>query len=150
MPSSYSRLLYHCVFATHGRRELIPHSVARELHPYLTGILRVAQGKILKVGGAKDHLHTLLELAPDVPVATAMRLLKSNSSKWLNARGLLDAPFRWQRGYAAFTVSASALDQVKSYIAGQHEHHKRGGFEEELRRLLGRHGIDPADAWLGT
>jgi REP element-mobilizing transposase RayT len=148
MPSSYSCLLYHCVFATHGRQEVITNTVAKELPRYLTRILTPEQGHIIKVGGTKNHVHVLAELAPEVCVATAMRLLKSNSSKWLNAGELMDGPFRWQRGYAAFTVSASARDRLKSYITRQAEHHKRHGFEEELGHLLERHGIDPSEAWL--
>ena len=50
--------------------------------------------------------------------------------------------FRWQDGYAAFTVSLSALPDVRRYIEGQGEHHKKLSFEEELTKLLDKHGIE--------
>jgi hypothetical protein len=34
------------------------------------------------------------------------------------------------------------LSRVVRYISGQAEHHKRISFDDELRRLLKRHGID--------
>jgi putative transposase len=54
--------------------------------------------------------------------------------------------FAWQSGYGAFSVSQSAIDAVRAYIARQAEHHRRVTFEEELRALLDRHGVpyDPA------
>jgi hypothetical protein len=44
-------------------------------------------------------------------------------------------------GYAAFTVSATARDAVKSYIANQEEHHRVKSFREELIEMLKRAGI---------
>jgi len=141
MPSSYCRLLYHCVFGTKERRPLIHAGVADELYPFMAAILTPEQGRVLKIGGVKDHVHILLELPTDVHVAEALRVLKANSSRWLNRRGLLDGPFRWQSGFAAFSVSYSARDAVESYIARQGRHHERGGFAEELAALLKRHGL---------
>jgi hypothetical protein len=40
-------------------------------------------------------------------------------------------PSQWQRGYAAFSVSASQLDKVKEYISKQDEHHEINSFMEE-------------------
>ncbi len=142
MPGSYCKLLYHCVFATQDRLPLVHEGVARELYPYMASILPSRKGTILKVGGTKDHVHVLLELSSDTPVAEAMRLVKANSSKWLNGRGLCSGLFRWQSGFSPFTVSVSARDTVESYIARQHQHHRRGGFAEELAALLRRHGIE--------
>ena len=34
------------------------------------------------------------------------------------------------------------LEQVKQYIAGQEEHHRNVGFQDELRALLKRHEIE--------
>jgi len=37
---------------------------------------------------------------------------------------------------ADFSVSQSNLEQVKQYIAGQEEHHRKIGFQDELRRVV--------------
>jgi len=44
-------------------------------------------------------------------------------------------------GYGAFSVSHSALDDVKRYIANQEEHHKSMSFQDEYRSFLTKHGI---------
>jgi hypothetical protein len=45
-------------------------------------------------------------------------------------------------GYGAFSMGASQIDDVRTYIADQEEHHRRMSFQDELRKLLGRYGID--------
>jgi hypothetical protein len=45
-------------------------------------------------------------------------------------------------GYAAFTVSWTHLEKLKSYIAGQDEHHRERDFIDELKQLLARNGVE--------
>jgi len=42
----------------------------------------------------------------------------------------------WQDGYAAFTYSFSAKDNLIKYLKNQKEHHKIKAFKEELIALL--------------
>jgi len=49
--------------------------------------------------------------------------------------------FEWQVGYGAFTVSQSQLEQLRSYVSGQEEHHRTRSFQEEYLGFLERHGI---------
>ncbi len=64
-----------------------------------------------------------------------MRELKKASSVWVHEE-IQESSFTWQEGYAAFTVSPTARDGVKSYIANQAEHHRSTPFREELISLL--------------
>jgi hypothetical protein len=50
--------------------------------------------------------------------------------------------FRWQAGYAAFSIGASQYEAVRHYVASQDEHHRRRTFQDELRLLLKRYGVD--------
>jgi hypothetical protein len=68
--------------------------------------------------------------------------LKRVSNLWLKERGRDYADFEWQGGYADFSVSQSNLEQVKQYITGQEEHHRKVGFQDELRALLRKHEIE--------
>jgi putative transposase len=65
--------------------------------------------------------------------------VKSNSSKWVNETG---KRFAWQKGYAAFSVSASNLLTVERYVNNQEAHHRKISCEDELIALLEKHGID--------
>jgi hypothetical protein len=49
--------------------------------------------------------------------------------------------FAWQEGYAAFSVSISHTDALVKYINQQPEHHRRITFEEELEKILKKHGL---------
>jgi len=63
-----------------------------------------------------------------------LRDIKSNSSNWVHEQFTKD--FAWQVGFSAFTVSHSAIDDVKQYIAHQKEHHRKRDFKEELLAML--------------
>ena len=64
------------------------------------------------------------------------------SNIWLKGQGSDYTDFEWQGGYADFSVSPSNLEQVKQYIASQEEHHRKIGFQDELRALLRKHEIE--------
>jgi hypothetical protein len=68
--------------------------------------------------------------------------LKRVSNRWLKEHGAEFANFEWQGGYAAFSVSQSNLVQVRDYIAGQEEHHRKVDFKTELMALLRRHDLE--------
>ena len=60
----------------------------------------------------------------------------------MKLNGPANKDFQWQSGYGAFSVSQSNVVEVKRYIENQEEHHRRMTFEDELRALFGRHGIE--------
>jgi putative transposase len=70
--------------------------------------------------------------------------LKANSSKWIGEA----MEFSWQEGYGASSISASNIDSVTRYVRNQEKHHRKFTFEEELRAILRRQGInyDPPDS----
>src|SRR5262245_16625154 len=82
MPSTYTNLLYHVIFSTKERRPFITSELRERLHPYIGGIIRDAGGEPIEIGGVADHVHILAELPSTLAVADALRLIKSNSSKW--------------------------------------------------------------------
>ena len=77
-----------------------------------------------------------------VPVKKIVEEVKKGSSKWMKAEGGGGVDFYWQNGYAAFSVSQSNADEVRRYIENQAEHHRRMTFQDELRALFQRHGIE--------
>ena len=52
-----------------------------------------------------------------------------------------DIRFEWQKGYGAFSVSPSNLDEVQNYIRNQPEHHRKRSFDDEFLTLLRKSGI---------
>jgi len=138
---SYSNLLFHVVFSMKERRPLIEETIRQSLFKYMGGIVRELGGKAFMVNGTSDHVHLLLSVSPTISVADAMRVIKTNSSRWVHRKWPSKRSFGWQDGYAVFTVSQSNLRRVFEYIKNQEVHHRRRSFREELAALLKRHDI---------
>jgi putative transposase len=94
-----------------------------------------------EVGGVVDHVHLLVGLKATHCLADVMRELKKASSAWVHEE-IGRRSFMWQEGYAAFTVSATAREAVRQYIARQEEHHRTKSFREELVEMLKKAGIE--------
>ena len=141
MSSTHLSLHYHLVFSTKDRVPCIETGWRPRLHDYLGGTIRGLGGFPQGVGGVADHAHLLIGLKATHCLADVLRELKKASSSWVhNEIGL--RTFAWQEGYAAFTVSATARDSVKHYIATQEEHHRTRSFRDELLAMLEKAGVD--------
>ncbi len=149
MPGTYTKLLYHVVYSTKQRAQLIAADYQSRLYEYMGGIIRAEKGVALAIGGTLDHVHVLLRWRPDECLSTLMRNLKSNSSRWVHDVIPMMKSFHWQEGYAAFTVSESQLEAVAAYIRNQEKHHQRRTFQEELVELLRAHGVDYDPKYIG-
>ncbi|MCE9553764.1 MAG: transposase [Planctomycetes bacterium] len=95
-----------------------------------------------------DHVLLLARLSPTIAVSDALRLIKTNSSKWGNERANMAGRFEWQTGYAAFSVSESQVTIVRQYIQRQQEHHRERTFREEFIGLLRKHNIEFDERYL--
>ena len=137
MPSSFTHFRYHIVFSTKKRAPFIVPRVRNAIHRYIAAIAKNKGGLVIAIDGAEDHVHLLLALPSSISVAESVRVIKASSSKWIRKRGLVPG-FSWQEGYAGFTVSASAIPAVTSYIRNQRRHHPE---DEILKELLEIHGI---------
>ena len=142
MSGTYTNLLYHIVFSTKERRQLITPAIQDDLYAYLGGIVRGLDGILLEVNGIADHVHLLAKLPPKLALSDAVRDIKANSSKWLNEEKSRLYKFAWQDGFAAFSVSESQAERIRGYIRNQKTRHKLMNFKEELLGLLVKNRID--------
>lgn len=140
MPSTFLSLHYHLVFSTKLREPFINSDWLPRLHQYIGGTINGLGAHTEIVGGVADHVHILAELRATHTLADFMRELKKASSIWVHDEIKLRA-FAWQEGYAAFTVSGSAVDDVRRYIENQEEHHRKRSFREEMEIMLKRAGV---------
>jgi REP element-mobilizing transposase RayT len=141
MADSLVACYVHFVFSTKGRVNALYDNMRPRLFEYVGGLARGLGMRPLRVGGTDNHIHLLLGLPASLSIAKAMQLIKTNSSKWIHETKLGDT-FSWQRGYGAFSVSASDIPRVQDYIDNQAIHHNGLSFEDELLTLLQRYGVD--------
>jgi putative transposase len=145
---TFVNALFHCVFSTKGRRQLITAPLQQRLWPFMGGIARENGMKALTVGGVEDHAHVLLSLPTTISIAQAVQRIKGGSSKWIHETFPEHQGFAWQEGYGAFSIGVSQVDDTVSYIRSQAEHHRRKTFQEEFLAFLKRHGMEYDDRYV--
>ena len=89
-----------------------------------------------------EHVHALIDLPTNKSIEEVVQLLKGSSSHWINEKRLLRGRFSWGRGYGAFSVSHSHVEQVSRYIRRQKEHHMKISFRDEFIQFLKANGIE--------
>jgi REP element-mobilizing transposase RayT len=143
MPQSLTQVYLHIVFSTKDRKPFLADERLRaSSHAYLAGICKNLACPSLIVGGVADHVHILCRFGRTIDIAAMLRELKRDSSKWIKAEQPRLTEFHWQAGYGAFSISPSHVAALQRYILDQVEHHHRETFQDELRRLCKKYGVD--------
>jgi putative transposase len=136
MPNTYTQLYIHIVFAAKNRVALLNTDWDERLRLYITATVQNNGHKMLCINNMPDHVHMFIGVNPSQSLSDLMRLVKGDSSVWINKERLTKFKFQWQEGYGAFTYSKSQIDKVVNYINNQQEHHKKTTFLDEYRQLL--------------
>jgi len=148
MSSTFDVLYYHFVFTTKHRQSWLTDDVLTELVPYMGGIARNLDGKLMAGGGLEEHLHLLPSLPPKLSPSDAARTFKANSSRWLKNRFGLRG-FAWQTGFGVMSVSKGLVEAVRTYVLTQNERHRRMSLDEELEAISIACGLTPRAAERG-
>ena len=91
---------------------------------------------------------TLILAAAGAGFADVLRVIKTNSSRWIHQTFPNEYDFAWQSGYAAFAVSQSNVEVVRHYIAHQKDHHRTMTFKDEFIASLKKHNIPYEDKYV--
>jgi REP element-mobilizing transposase RayT len=142
MPQSLAKVHVHLVFSTKNRERVLRDEIRADLHAYMGGILRDLESPAIEINTEPDHAHVLFTLARTHTLSDVVAQLKRGSSAWLKSKGTTYATFHWQNGFGAFSVSQSAVPEVRDYIQRQREHHQRTAFQDEFRAFLHRHEVE--------
>ena len=128
---AYVRIAIHAVWGTKNREKLLTDSIRQAVINHIMENASSKQIFIDRLNGTSDHLHCLFWLNADLSIAKVMQLIKGESAHWINKSGLLQHKFEWADEYYAASVSESILNNVRSYIDNQEEHHRKKSFKEE-------------------
>ena len=112
------------------------------MHNYLGGTCNGLDCPVVRVGGAKDHVHILCCFGRTISIADFIKELKRASSQWAKTKDPSLADFYWQSGYGAFSISPGHVADLVAYIENQEEHHRTETFQDEFRRLMTKYGIE--------
>jgi len=150
MANTYIKILLHLVFAIKNRDASISPLWRDRFYAYICGILRSSENYPIAIGGTDNHIHIFFAYSGKLPLPDLVRDIKSSSSKYVNDNRLMLCRFEWQKGYACFSHSPSQADAVSKYINRQYEHHLGHTFDEEIRQMMARFGIDYDERYILT
>ena len=146
--NSYRQILYHIVFCTHDRQNIIPLEHHEELSKYIWGVIKNRNGVLYRINGTENHIHILSDLHPSIALANFIKEIKTASNLWMKSTRNFQNFSSWAAGYCALTYAYRDKEMIVNYIKNQKEHHKKQTFEDELRALLKEHGIEWDEKYL--
>jgi len=142
MPQSLSKIYVHLIFSTKARERTLPDQIRTDLHAYMGGTLKGLGCLPVEINSEPDHVHALFLLARTASLSDVVGHFKKSSNDWLRGQGPQFAVFFWQAGFAAFSVSQSQVEEVRTYIRNQREHHRAKSFQDELRAFLKAYEVE--------
>ena len=117
---------YHLILATKYRRQIFTKGVGEYLGKRLQEIRQhYPEIDILEYNHDKDHIHLLISVPPKMSVGSVVRIVKSNSARWLKEkfREYLEKVYWgtqsiWSDGYFVSTIGRDEA-VIKKYIEQQ-------------------------------
>jgi REP element-mobilizing transposase RayT len=117
-------VLAHVVWATHGRRRVLPAWFDSRLRAMIEGAAMQMGCAALAVGVAPDHVHVLLRLSANVALADAAQRLKGATAHETNRQRLLEGTLRWEGHTWAESIGLTDLELLADHVRGQRRHHE--------------------------
>ena len=149
MPNTYTQIYIQLVFATKGREIKIRPEFRDEIEKYITGIFTNKEQKIIAIYLNPDHIHIFFSYKNlKIGIPDLVKVVKTESTNFINAKKMVQGKFYWQEGYGAFSYAKSQKEAVTKYILNQEEHHKKRNFKDEYLDLLNKFEIDFKDEYL--
>lgn len=146
--STYIQTLYQIVFSTKHRERTLAQSDRPELYKYIWGVLKQKKCHLYRVNGIEDHIHIITSLHQSQSLAGLVKDIKLSADSFIKEKNIFPDFQGWQIGYAAFTYSIDAKDNLIEYVKNQEHHHTKKTFKEELIELLQEHGIEYDEKYL--
>ncbi len=138
---SYNKIWIHFIWETLDKQKILSKPARLKLSAYLFNYCKEKKIFMKTNYVNPDHVHALIDLPTNITVEDCVKLLKGSSSHHINKIKLINTKFSWGRGYGAFSVSASQLKKVETYIKNQQEHHRVKSFTEEYEIFIKKYGM---------
>lgn len=139
----FVKVYIHFVWATKKR---IPFLHTKELRKQVWTHMKenaAEKGIVIDhINGYDNHCHCLVSLSRDHTIQDIVKLIKGESSFWINKHQLTKEKFAWQTEYWAASVSERGVEKVRNYIRNQETHHSKQSFPEEHDAYLVKHGFE--------
>ncbi|MEN8185909.1 MAG: IS200/IS605 family transposase [Bacteroidota bacterium] len=139
----YIKVYIHFVWSTKRRQKFLnSFELRKKVWKHIKENSIKKDIHIEMINGYSDHCHCLVSLDNEKSIGEVMRLLKGESSFWINKNRLCNERFKWQNDYYAVSVCDSAIKNVRDYIKNQETHHKKFTFYDEFEEFIEKHGFE--------
>lgn len=140
MAYAYARIYIQCIIAVRFHRCLIEPGWKEQLHQHITEVVQNNKHSVIAVNSMPDHLHLFFCMHPGQSLTNLMRIVKAESTEWINKQQFTRSPFKWQSGYGSFSYEHSQVKAVAESIIHQEEHHRKKTFLKEYECMLNQIG----------
>ena len=137
----YVKVWLHIVWSTKNRSRLLTPEIRPQVFQHIRDNAKEKDIFLDFINGYLEHVHCLVSLGTEQTIAEIVRLMKGESSHWINKNRLTRRKFAWQNDYFCVGVCESMLDKTRDYIRNQEAHHSRREFEEEFDLMLTKYGF---------
>lgn len=143
MANTYTQLYIQLIFATKFRDNKIPERHRDEIEKYICGIFNNKQQKVIAIYANPDHVHIFFSYKNlKISIPELVKIVKTETTNFINENRFSTARFYWQEGYAAFSYAKSQKEKVTNYVLNQKEHHRKVTFKEEYMGFLKKYEIE--------
>ena len=113
---------YHVVWCPKYRRKVLISGVDTRLKELIEEVCQEIHVEIIEMEIMPDHVHLLLEVAPQFGIHKAIKTIKGRTSRILRQEFpqlKTKLPTLWTNSYFVSTVGGAPLEIIKQYIEGQ-------------------------------
>jgi putative transposase len=125
MRRTFTQLYVHLVWATWDRLPLITPNIKAQIYNVICHECKQLGCSVVAIGGIEDHVHLLTGFPAHAAISELVKQIKGSSSHCVTNQIQSNEFFKWQGGYAAFSVNHEDLNSIATYIRHQVAHHRQ-------------------------
>ena len=137
----FVKVWIHYVWATKKREPMLHDEIRHSVFDHIRENARSKDIYLDHIGGYREHVHCLVSLGTDQTIGNIVKLLKGESSHWINQEKLCKTRFSWQHEYFAVGVCESLIEKTRGYIQRQEIHHRTKPFGDEFDQMVRKFGF---------
>lgn len=137
----YVRAWLHCVWGTKKRYPFLANNNRRIIIDHIRENSLKKRIYLDFINGYNDHIRILISLNQEQIISEVIKLIKGESSRWINKQNLTNHKFGWSDEYFAVSVSESQVNKIRDYIKNQDLHHRKLTWQEEYDQFIQNYGF---------
>ncbi len=141
----FVKVWIHFVWSTKNREPFLSDDVRAKVFQHIRQNAKEKGIFLDFVSGYTDHIHCLVSIGTDQKISEIVKLIKGESSHWINQNHLTHTKFRWQHEYFAVGVCESILEKTRDYIRNQEHHHQQRSYQDEFDQMVEKYGFQRFD-----